>query len=98
MLICLVVVGKAKFLKNFEVNPSELHTLADVMANTKKVPEELFDRYGMKQWVQAEDVRKRFDFDSGEYKESRVRRLAMDARYQNCLIRINVISWWLLHG
>ncbi|OJD27087.1 hypothetical protein ACJ73_01527 [Blastomyces percursus] len=65
----------AKFLESFDVNPCELHTLADVMEYTKKTPEELFARYGMKQWGQAEDIGKRFDFDSEEYKKSRSRRL-----------------------
>lgn len=55
------------------------------MAYTEKTPEELFDRYGMKQWIQAEDVGKKFDFDSEEYKKSRSRRDAIGRQISELL-------------
>lgn len=80
---CLVDMGK--FLESFSVNPFELHNLADLMEYTKKAPEELFERYGMKQWIQAEDVGKTFSFESEEYKKSRERRLTIGCQIQELL-------------
>jgi len=67
----------AKFLGGFENNSFELHTLADFIAYTKRTPEELYEKYGMKQWIQAEEIGQTFNLDSEEYKTSRSRRLTI---------------------
>jgi len=74
-----------KFLESFSINPFELHNLSDLMEYTKKAPVELFEIYGMKQWVQAEDFGKTFSLESEEYKKSRERRLTIGRQIQELL-------------
>ncbi|CAG8961686.1 hypothetical protein HYFRA_00006226 [Hymenoscyphus fraxineus] len=46
----------SKFLESFSVDTFALHNLSDLMEYTK-TPEENFEEYGMKQWLQAERCR-----------------------------------------
>ncbi|KAG9229299.1 amidase signature domain-containing protein [Amylocarpus encephaloides] len=79
----------SKFLESFSTNPFELHNLADLMEYTKKTPEEMFERYGMKQWVQAEDVGKTFSLESEEYIKSRQQRLTIGCQIKELLVTHN---------
>ncbi|CAG8973734.1 hypothetical protein HYALB_00007682 [Hymenoscyphus albidus] len=79
----------SKFLESFSVNPFALHNLTDVIEYTRKTPEEKFEEYGMNQWLQAEDVGKRFSIESEEYKRSRERRLTIGRQIPELMTTYN---------
>lgn len=76
-----------KFLQSFDVNPCKLYTLADLMQYTQNSPKEMYDQYGMKQWVAAEEAANKFDFNSNEYQHSLARRLAIGRQLPELLDR-----------
>jgi amidase len=58
------------FLANYEENPLGLRTLSDVMKYTRETPEEMNERWGMKQWEKSEELGQTYSIDSDEYRSS----------------------------
>ncbi|CAK7230196.1 hypothetical protein SBRCBS47491_007503 [Sporothrix bragantina] len=76
-----------KSLADYETNPEDLHTLADVIEYTKRTPAEQADKWGVDEWETCEQMGIKYGPDSREFMDSLEWRHRMGREIQQTLDR-----------